>query len=57
MKKQMKKEIKHVKDTMITKNHYLTRSIEDISRKKARQLSLRKEKIKGPLTPMKAFEI
>ena len=29
--KQMKKEIKHVKNTMITENHYLTRYFEDIS--------------------------
>jgi len=53
-KKQIKKEIKHVKNTVITKNHYMPRYFEDISRKKARQLWQRKE---GPLTPMKALEI
>jgi len=53
-KKKMKKEIKHVKNTMITKNHYLTWYYEDISRKKAWQLWQRKE---GPLTTMKALEI
>lgn len=37
-KKQMKKEIKYVKSTMITENHYLTRYFEDISQKKTRQL-------------------
>jgi len=34
-KKKMKKEIKHVNNTMITKNPFLTKYFEDISRKKA----------------------
>jgi len=53
----VKKEIKHGKNTMITKNHYLTRYFEDISRKKAGKLLLGKEKIKEPLTPINALEI
>lgn len=56
-KRKMKKEIKHMKNTMVTKNHYLTRFIKYISREKAWQLWQRKKNIKGPLTPIKTLDI
>jgi len=53
--KQMKKEIKHVKNTLIKKSHYLTK-IHGRHLLKEGRTTLTKEKIKGPLTPMKALE-
>ena len=40
----MKKEIKHVKNTMITKNHYLTKCLERYLSKEGRTTLIKEER-------------